>query len=160
MDRDELRALLNNLRNERFMSKIIDDVSKAARAGNMGWFDFIESEILKYHGVTPKLNVVPPTKRILLDPLFDEAYKYFLLGAFNHRDDPSMFEAYCSPYSDKRGKYLDEMTVGQKHVISMMNEDIIAAKKVQRAQGKSMMIEDALNDAVRKSVRETGKDTT
>ena len=160
MDRDELRRMLNNLRNERFMSKIIDDVSKAARAaGNMGWFDFIESEILKHHGIAPKLNVVPPTKRILLDPFFDEAYKYHLLGAFKHRDDPEMFEAYCSPMSDKRGKYLDEMTTGQRKVIAMMNEDIIAAKKRQRQRSSDPNnIEDALNSAIRKKLREEGSD--
>ena len=161
MDRDELRAVLNNIRNERFMSKIIDDVAKAARAaGNMGWFDFLEMEILKHHGIAPKLNVVPPTKRILVDDFLDEAYKYHLLGAFKHRDDPEMFEAYCHPMSDKRGRYLDEMTTGQRKVFSMMNEDIIAAKKRQRQRGgESSTIEDALNDAVRKSINEKGSDT-
>jgi hypothetical protein len=157
MDRDELRALLNNLRNERFMSKIIDDVSKTARAAKLGWFDFIEAEILKYHGIAPKLNVVPPAKRILVDSFLDEAYNYHLLGAFRHRDNPELFEAYCSPFSDKRGKYLDEMTIGQRKVFAMMNEDIIAMKKQQRGQGKSM-IEDALNDAIRKKINETGED--
>ena len=113
MDRNELRAKLNNLRNERFMSKIIDDVFKAGRAvGIDGWFDFIESEILKHYEVKPKLSIV--TKRILLDPFLDEAYECTQTPGFAYRMDPQMFEDFCHPFSDKRGKYFDELSDKQR----------------------------------------------
>lgn len=164
MDRNELRKLLNNLPNERHMSKLVDEVARAQRvAGIDGWLDFIEMEILKHHEVIPKLSVVPPKKRLLLDLFFDEAYEYALQGAFKHRDDPDMFMAYCSPFSDKRGRYLDEMTSGQRTVIAMMNEDIMAHKKRNRQRAeKQDTIDDALDNAIKERMRdrETGGDSS
>ena len=156
MDRNELRAKLNNLRNERFMSKIIDDVSKAGRvAGIDGWFDFIESEILKHHEVKPKLSIV--TKRVLLDPFLDEAYECTKAPGFAYRMDPQMFEDFCHPFSDKRGKYLDELSDKQRTIVTMMHEDVSKYKRLIK-QGQST-IEAALDNVIRKRASEKGSDT-
>ena len=162
MDRDELRGLLNNIRNERFMAKIIDEVDKAARNLKIKWFDFLEAEILKFHGIKPMLNVVPPKKRILLNDFFDEAHELGNKGAFDHRDNPQMFKDYCDPFSDKRDMYLDEMKPQQRKVIAMMNEDMNSFKRKGNRSINTSGIEDALDNVIRVQARERekGSDTT
>ena len=161
MDWSELKGLLDRLEDTRRPAEVTDAIRKAKREAHFdgGFCAYIKMVVLKDAGVQPKLNVVPPTKRVLLDPFFDLAYECALKGAFNHRDDPEMFMAYCSPFSDKRGKYLDEMTGPQRKVIAMMNEDMLAMKKKERQQLEPNTIEDALNNTIRKTVSETGKDT-
>jgi hypothetical protein len=161
MDWLELKPLLDRLEDTATPREVISIIRRAKKVVYFdgGFADYIRMIIAKDLGIQPKLSVVPPIKRILLDPFLDQAYVYFLKGAFNHRKDVDMFEAYCSPLSDKYGKYLDEMSVQQRKVFSMMNEDIIAYKRKVKDQGTSM-IEDALNDTIRKQVSEKGSDTT
>jgi hypothetical protein len=166
MDRNELRAKLNNLPRERFIYSIIDDVAKAQRAAGFqdpAWFDFIEREILKYHEVAPKLSVVPPTKRIPMAPLLEDGWEWGHRGAFDHRDDPQKLIEFCSPYSAKRNKFFDELTEGQQNLSEMVYEDVSRAKA--RASKKQISepnnIEDALDNAIKQRTRrrETGEDT-
>ena len=164
MEWNELIPLLDRLEDTKRPGEVTSAITKAKKDMHFigGYAAFIRMVILKDAGVQPKLGVVPFAKRILLDQFLDEAYKYHLLGAFNHRDNPELFEAYCSPFSTKRGKYLDEMTTKQREVIEMMDEDIRAHKRKERKQlptdqGQSF-IEDALNNAIRKRVNEEGSD--
>jgi hypothetical protein len=165
MEWDELKRLLDKLEDTRRPSVVIDAITEAKDNLRLSFGDFIRMIILKDAGIAPKLNVVPPKKRVLLDEFLDEAYEYGEKGAFNHRDDPEMFIAYCSPYSDKRGMYLDELTKGQRTVIAMMNEDIMAYKKrgERGSQPNQSDIEEALNSVIRKKAkerREKSNDTT
>lgn len=112
---------------------------------------------------------VPPTQRKLLDPLLRRAYIAGKAGAFNHRNNATMFMQYCDEYSDKYGMYLDEMQPQQRKVIAMMSEDTIAYEMKQNRPltpsaapdlpYEDGTIERALNEAIEKKVNEKGSDT-
>jgi hypothetical protein len=160
MEWDELKPLLDRLEDTATPREVIGLIKKAKKAAHFdgGFSAYIRIIIAKDLGVQPKLNVVPPKKRTLLDPFLDIAYEYGLKGAFDHRDNPDLFMEYCSPFSDKRGKYLDEMSDKQKHVFSMMDKDIMVFKRKGKQEPNT--IEDALNDTIRKRINETSKDTS
>jgi len=178
MNRDDfinvIRRLIVEARRAELAGKI-DDAREAAGYDDVG--DFVNSLFnVTKDSSKPKLNVVPPKKRVPLGPLLEEGWEWGHKGAFDHRDDPQKFIEFCSPYSSKRNKYLDEMSEHQSNMIEMIHEDVSRAKarvkkKISKATVEEAMrasdeidsvvstIEDALHDAVRKKSRETGEDS-
>jgi hypothetical protein len=162
MEWDELKPLLDRLEDTATPREVIRIITKAKNNPRLSLGDFIRMIDLKDAGIAPKLNVVPPKKRIPMGPLLEEGWEWGHKGAFDHRDDPQKMIDFCSPYSSKRNKFLDEMTEGQGNMADMIYEDVSKAKaKANRKQAAGPdNIEDALNEVVRKKLREKGEDTT
>ena len=96
-----------------------------------------------------------PKQRMLLDSFLSAAWQALQEGAFS--DQPpslqAMYEAYCSPLSDKYGRYLDEMTDKQRRTLTGMNECMIAHKHKKAQSEGSNNIEDALDNAIKDGIK-------
>lgn len=135
------------------LAGLIDDAREAAGYEDVG--DFVNSLFgTPKENNKPKLNVVPPKKRIPLGPLLEEGWEWGNKGAFDHRDNPDRMIEFCSPYSRKRNMYLDEMSVSQNNIIEMIHEDVSRAKA--KVNKRTSTIEDALDESIK---HETSKDT-
>lgn len=161
MEWNELVPLLDRLEDTKRPGEVTSAITKAKKDMHFigGYAAFIRMVVLRDAGVQPKLNVVPPNKRVPMEPLLEDGWIWGHKGAFNHRTDPQKLIDFCSPYSSKRDKFRDELTEPQKNMSEMIYEDVEAAKRRERQSVNGPnTIEDALNDVVRKKLREEGSD--